>query len=592
MYHFTKSFFCVVIILLNYSFSALAQTNIVVNVFEDLNGNGIQNGGEPTAPITPELWLDSEPNGSYETQIFIPAFIGGQFTGVPNGNYEVRYPSPSGSYIRTTIANNQVITSGPNIFLEVGYYLPATIGDYVWEDVNGNGIQNGGEPGILGVSVDLNGTDGLGNAVNLNDVTNASGIYTFTNVPPGNYTISFNLPSANHFFSKPDNTIDTNDSDANQVTGDAPAFSVISDQVITNIDAGMYIGATISNFVWEDLNGNGIQDGGEPGFPGVNVNLNGTDGAGTPVSLGPIASNGAGNYIFSNLPPGTYVISFGPLPANHFFSLANQTIPANDSNPNPLTGVCPSVTVISNQDVDDVDAGLFEAVSIGNYVWEDVNGNGIQDGGEPALAGINISIKTSLGGPVTKADGTPANPVVSSGAGAYIFDVLRPGSYIINFATNLVGPNYYRTSKNAGGPTVDSDANVLTGDSDIITTVSADQKTDVDAGYFRAGTIGDKTWIDFNGNGTQDDPSPLGGVSVAITDNLGGAVTNVLGAGVGPVVSDGAGAYSFPNLKPGMYKLTFTAPAGYFPTKLNKTGGATDITDTDDDSDVDQGMQT
>jgi hypothetical protein len=54
-----------------------------------------------------------------------------------------------------------------NISYEAGYYIPATIGDFVWEDENANGLQDG-EPGLAGVSIDLNGTTGLGVPVNMN----------------------------------------------------------------------------------------------------------------------------------------------------------------------------------------------------------------------------------------------------------------------------------------------------------------------------------------------------------------------------------------------------------------------------------------
>ncbi|RMG86806.1 MAG: hypothetical protein D6714_03535, partial [Bacteroidetes bacterium] len=45
------------------------------------------------------------------------------------------------------------------------YTGDAQIGDYVWEDTNGNGIQDAGEPGISGVIITLTGTTGNGTAV-------------------------------------------------------------------------------------------------------------------------------------------------------------------------------------------------------------------------------------------------------------------------------------------------------------------------------------------------------------------------------------------------------------------------------------------
>ncbi len=70
--------------------------------------------------------------------------------------------------------------------------LPASIGDYVWHDVDANGIQDANEVGIGGVTVTL--TDVSGNSVldaNGNPVGNTTtlpnGFYEFTNLAPGNY---------------------------------------------------------------------------------------------------------------------------------------------------------------------------------------------------------------------------------------------------------------------------------------------------------------------------------------------------------------------------------------------------------------------
>ncbi|MDO9067807.1 MAG: SdrD B-like domain-containing protein, partial [Deltaproteobacteria bacterium] len=54
---------------------------------------------------------------------------------------------------------------------------PATLGDFVWLDSNANGRQDGGEPGIGGVTVNL--LDAGFNQV-ATTTTNGSGIYSFT----------------------------------------------------------------------------------------------------------------------------------------------------------------------------------------------------------------------------------------------------------------------------------------------------------------------------------------------------------------------------------------------------------------------------
>ena len=57
----------------------------------------------------------------------------------------------------------------------------------MWKDLNANGIQDSGEPGIAGVTVTLsNGAT---------TTTNALGAYSFNNLAPGTYTVSVVAPS-------------------------------------------------------------------------------------------------------------------------------------------------------------------------------------------------------------------------------------------------------------------------------------------------------------------------------------------------------------------------------------------------------------
>ncbi len=60
----------------------------------------------------------------------------------------------------------------------------ATVGDFVWVDQNGNGIQDSGEPGVANLTVQLLNSAGT---VVATTTTNSSGKYSFTNiaVPPG-----------------------------------------------------------------------------------------------------------------------------------------------------------------------------------------------------------------------------------------------------------------------------------------------------------------------------------------------------------------------------------------------------------------------
>ena len=80
------------------------------------------------------------------------------------------------------------------------------IGDRVWNDKNANGIQDPGETGVAGVLVTLKSQHGSNNLPDLTTTTDASGIYTFTNLiggdvvsgsvtAPINYVVQFALPA-------------------------------------------------------------------------------------------------------------------------------------------------------------------------------------------------------------------------------------------------------------------------------------------------------------------------------------------------------------------------------------------------------------
>jgi hypothetical protein len=69
---------------------------------------------------------------------------------------------------------------------------PGAIGDFVWCDLNNDGVQDPGEPGVAGVVVDLSCADGSSNST----VTDSNGFYLFENITPGVLcTVSLDLSS-------------------------------------------------------------------------------------------------------------------------------------------------------------------------------------------------------------------------------------------------------------------------------------------------------------------------------------------------------------------------------------------------------------
>jgi hypothetical protein len=132
-------------------------------------------------------------------------------------------------------------------------------GNFVWNDLNMDGIQDAGEPGIDGLDVYLlNDSD---NSVIETTQTTGGGYYLFTfnnGFGTFDYKIEFQL-KAGYSFSDANQGIDeTLDSDANKITGRTGTLSItgIEGQTTINydIDAGMYV--PIPAAVW--LFGSGL----------------------------------------------------------------------------------------------------------------------------------------------------------------------------------------------------------------------------------------------------------------------------------------------------------------------------------------------
>ncbi len=117
-------------------------------------------------------------------------------------------------------------------------YLGASIGDFVWTDSDADGVQNGGEVGLDGVTVNL--LDGVGATV-ASTVTAGGGVYLFPGLVPGDYRVEF-VALASFAISPADQGgDDTFDSDANPGTGLTPLTTLSSGESERSFDAGMYL---------------------------------------------------------------------------------------------------------------------------------------------------------------------------------------------------------------------------------------------------------------------------------------------------------------------------------------------------------------
>ncbi|MGB5049331.1 MAG: SdrD B-like domain-containing protein [Caldilineaceae bacterium] len=427
--------------------------------------------------------------------------------------------------------------------------ITGSIGDRVWVDTNGNGIQDVGENGLSGVTVKLLDSNG---SLITSMPTNGNGNYTFSNLQPGSYFVEFVLPNGRAFSPKGAGNDASVDSNANTGTGRTDIIVIGAGEDNPTIDAGLYTPASIGDRAWIDANGNGIQDGGESGLPGVTVKLY-KDGIDTGTST---TTDGNGNYTFSNLAPGNYSVEFiAPNGSGYVITTQNATgsTAATDSDPNPGTGKTGTITLISGDTRTDIDAGLYQPVTIGDRVWVDANGNGIQDNGESGLENVTVKLY-EVGNPNPIATTTTNSNGNGNDNGNYSFSNLKPGSYTVTF--EAPGGYVFSLSGAGGDPAKDSNPN-SSGQTGTIVMTSGQTDTTIDAGLYQPASIGDRVWDDLNGNGVQDGGEP----------GLKNVVVKLYKPGnpnpVATTATDTNGNYSFTGLVPGDYEVGFEAPSGY-----------------------------
>jgi hypothetical protein len=235
-----------------------------------------------------------------------------------------------------------------------------SVGDYVWNDLNKDGIQDATEPGIPGVMVRL--VDASTNTIIATTITDATGKYIFNDLPPGNYQVDFVTPSGYTTTTKLNSNVKLSgtDSDVDPGTGRSAIFPLGAGERITTVDAGYWRtsppgNGRIGDRVWYDNNQNGIQDAGEPNVSGVTVTL--YDGAGLPIKQTTTDQNG--NYLFTDLGAGNYSVGFANIPDGYTFTTQGLGTVATGSDADPATGRTGTIALAAGEINLNNDAGII-----------------------------------------------------------------------------------------------------------------------------------------------------------------------------------------------------------------------------------------
>ena len=282
----------------------------------------------------------------------------------------------------------------------------ASIGDTVFEDLNGNGIQDPGEAGLANVTVslyiDVNG-DGLldgGDTLNMTDDTNTAGIYEFTGLMPGDYLV----------------VVNTTQVDLDGYSNSTPTVVSVLDLAAGEDEKMADFGfeptaGLIEGIVFDDVDGDGIYTNTtDVLLAGVTVTLtdlgpDGMLGGGDDTNV--TTTTGAnGEYTFGMLsPPGTYVVDAD-----------------NPAGTAPTTADPQTIPLGPNEEVDDADFGYEDAQSaIDGIVFGDTNGNGTKDGLEMGIDGVTV-VLIDLGPDIMVGGGDDTIVATTTTTGGGLYD--------------------------------------------------------------------------------------------------------------------------------------------------------------------------
>jgi hypothetical protein len=520
-------------------FGTFALRTITGTVFDDRNGSGTFNPGEPGLPGRTVRLFNAATNAPVTDSFGQPvtATTDGSgvytFTGLSflpgNAAYRVREAVPAG-WLPTTPAPADVPSAGPpsNASPSFGDFQLTSVSGSVFNDLGGDGQLGAGDPGLAGWTIRLlNASTGLpvldAASQPVTAATDAGGNFAFANLGPlqvpGNgvaYRLRVTPPSGAWL----------------QSSADPTDITLQSGTPSAGVDFGFFHTATLTGTVFDDRNGSGTPDPGDAGLPGVTVNLiDPTSG----TVLATTTTDPAGHYTFANRAP-------LQLPGNG----VPYRVQAVVGPVGVATSAATAPATLTSGGTVTTDFGVFRPASISGQIYEDRGGLGKPAPGDPGLAGWTVQLlNAATGQPVTDpTTGTPATAATDP-AGHFSFAGLVP----LQLPGNGV-PYRVRAVPPAGwAPSSAAPADVSLS--------SGTPAGGIDVGEFRLTSVSGRVFNDRNGDGLPAAGEPgLGGVTVRLRNAATGAVLAAAG-------TDAAGDFTFAGLGP------ITTPAGPVPYALD-----------------------
>ena len=200
-------------------------------------------------------------------------------------------------------------------------------------------------------------------------------------------------------------------------------------------------------------------------------------------------------------------------------------------------------------------SGLYRPIAIGDRVWNDLDADGIQEEGEPALEEVQVTLFRS--------NGEMVESTMTDAGGVYYFENLTPGDYYLQF--DLLPTAAFSPPNQGSDDAKDSDADSATGKTKTFTLAPGDIDMTWDAGQYCLNHIQGVVFEDKNQDGQQGLLEPgLADVTLDLyRDNGDGRFDAEVDALVSSAMTRYDGNYQFEPQPPDAYFVVERQPDGY-----------------------------
>jgi hypothetical protein len=334
------------------------------------------------------VWQRAEPNLEFDTFVSSPNFANptilgsstfsstqvnvtwGDTTNTGAGTFTVARLTVTKSAVGT-INGNVYATSAPTTAIPFASTVQSQTGSItgtVWNDLDADGVKDSGEPALSGwrIFIDKDG-DKKWDTNETYVRSNSSGVYTFSGLQNGTYRICETLVDSSWRTTLPASGV----------------YTVVLTGGSTSTKNWGNTRNRIIGTVFNDKDGDGVKDSGEPGLSGWRIFIDKDGDKKWDTNETYVRSNSDGSYAINNLANGTYKLCETLLDSSW-----RRTVPA---------GGVYTVTLSAGSQSNKL-WGNTQSVSISGIVFNDANANKKKSSSESTLSSWQVFVDSDNDG--------------------------------------------------------------------------------------------------------------------------------------------------------------------------------------------------